>query len=189
MQNHRILSIDLIKIIAMICVMGLHSAGIFVYNDNGTIIGNTVYRASVCAIPLFFMVSGYLLLGREKSDYKYSLKKCISIVRFVAICTIGYTLLHWIWQLLRGTNINYRELINNFCGAFIQKGKFSIFWYFGAMIIIYLMYPLLNRLYKSHFKSFVGLLLLLLFFESIVYTQHITHNLLNESVLACAGGI
>lgn len=78
--TERIQSVDLIKIIAMICVMGLHSAGAFVSHDNDNFWGNVVGRISVCAIPLFFMVSGYLLIGRDNVSYQYSLKKIISII-------------------------------------------------------------------------------------------------------------
>ena len=67
-------SIDLIKIIAMIMVIGLHvNIGRL---DNP--IAFVISRTSGIAIPLFFMVSGFLLWGR-KDNVKYSLKKIFNI--------------------------------------------------------------------------------------------------------------
>ncbi len=188
MQNYRIQSIDLTKIIAMICVMGLHCAGAFVSHDYDNLWGNIVGRISVCAIPLFFMVSGYLLLGRPQSDFRYSLKKSQSIIRFVAICTVGFTLIYWIVCLLRHVPIHGLDLVKNFFEAFIQKGALWMFWYFGAMIIIYWIYPTLNRIYLNRFQKYVGLLLTLFFVEFIVFALHISHNSLNISYLSSVGG-
>ena len=183
MQNSRIQTIDLIKVIAMICVMGLHCAGVFVSLNEGNISGNIVGRISVCAIPLFFMVSGYLLLGRNHLDLSYSITKIIHIIKFVAVCTFSYTLIFWIWRFLNGYQFDYLDIMKNFIGAFIKRGAFSIFWYFGAMIIIYLIYPYINRLFINNFKSFVAILLALCFFEFIVYTQQICHTSLKTKIL------
>ncbi len=188
MQNYRIQSIDLIKIVAMIFVMGLHCAGAFVSHDYDNLWGNIVGRISVCAIPLFFMVSGYLLLGRTQPDFHYSLRKSISLIRFVAICIVGYTLIYWMVCLLRHVPIHGLDLIKNFFGAFIQRGAFSIFWYFGAMIIIYWIYPMLNRVYLNRFQKYVGILLILVFVEFIVFALHISHNCLDISYLSVYRG-
>lgn len=66
----RIQSLDFIKIIAMLSVMGLHSTYSFI-DESHIGVADIIYRTSVIAIPLFFMVSGFLLLGRTKVDYRY----------------------------------------------------------------------------------------------------------------------
>ena len=69
MGNNRNLSIDLIKIIAMLSVVGLHSTCDFI-NPEKFGMANILYRTFVVAIPLFFMVSGFLLLGRKNINYR-----------------------------------------------------------------------------------------------------------------------
>lgn len=64
-------SIDLIKIIAMLGVISLHTT----HNYLEFFTGKILYETSVMSIPLFFMCSGYVLLGRQDVDYKYVVKK------------------------------------------------------------------------------------------------------------------
>ena len=76
MQKDRNLSIDLIKIVAMFGVMCLHST--HSYSSLGQFcFADILYESAVVSMPLFFMVSGYLLIGRENIDYKYSFRKII----------------------------------------------------------------------------------------------------------------
>lgn len=104
-----------------------------------------VYYLGVIAIPIFFMVSGYLLLGRRNISYGYSLRKIWSIMRFVFLVVFIY----WLY-ISAIADFNTKYLIYNFFGSFIQKGWFAQFWYFGTMIIIYLLLPFLNKLYHRH---------------------------------------
>lgn len=137
--NTRNQSIDVIKIIAMSLIVDLHTTWTF-----SSELAFFVHNLGVIAIPLFFMVSGYLLIGRKKVTYKYSLKKIFNILKFVFFIVgitwaIHYSFSWW----------NFNDFIFNFFGAFIHMGYFSVFWYFGAMIVIYLLYPLINVLYRK----------------------------------------
>ena len=79
MVQQRNLSIDFIKTIAMLGVICLHTT--YQYIQPGTFgLADVLYESAVISIPLFFMVSGYLLLGRENLSYKYSLNKILKIL-------------------------------------------------------------------------------------------------------------
>ena len=59
-------NIDLIKSIAYIGVILLHVAGkTFLANNSGPIIGQIIYYTGTISVPLFFMINGYLLLGKK----------------------------------------------------------------------------------------------------------------------------
>ena len=81
MFKERNLNLDFIKILAMIFVIGMHSGTSFYI---GNIDVNRYYRLTICgtAIPLFFTVSGYLLLGRKNINSSPSWGK-IFIVKTV----------------------------------------------------------------------------------------------------------
>ena len=136
-------SVDLIKIVAMVLVVALHTTRTAVCPDYPDI-SFVFYNLGVIAIPLFFMVSGYLLVGNPKATYKYSQRKILNIIRFVftidALMWIVFYPLSW---------CSFEDLFFNFFESFIQRGFFWYFWYFGAMIVIYLLYPLINRLYTT----------------------------------------
>ena len=142
MQENRNLSIDLVKIVAMFGVMCLHSTHSFAI-PNHFCFADVLYESAVVSMPLFFMVSGYLLIGRPNVNYRYSIRKIIGIVRFVSIIVFAYWMILSIYQ----RNFDFAELVWSLIQPYFQSGKFSIFWYFGAMIIIYVLYPNLNNMY------------------------------------------
>ncbi|MBD5197412.1 MAG: acyltransferase family protein [Bacteroidales bacterium] len=57
-------SIDAIKIVAMLGVIMLHTSHDLM-SESGYDLASFMYKSAVASIPLFFMVSGYLLLGRQ----------------------------------------------------------------------------------------------------------------------------
>ena len=79
--------IDCVKIIAIYLVIILH---IFCKNMKEP---NIFYFLGTCAVPLFFMVSGYLNINKNR-NYSYCLKKIISIIRIVLLCNIIYLIVN-----------------------------------------------------------------------------------------------
>jgi len=88
-MGQRLLSLDFIKLFAMFGVICLHTE--MTYYENP--IARFLYTTAVVSIPLFFMVSGYLLYGKKNVNYQYSLRKMVGILRFVAIMTVVFWLL------------------------------------------------------------------------------------------------
>lgn len=128
-------SIDLVKIIAMFMVMALHT---FI-GKTQTLFISCLSIMSGIAIPLFFMVSGFLMWNRNV-DYKYALKKIFGIVRFVAIICLMYYI---IFILPKG--FDYIDFLKLFFGSFVQRSYMPVFWYFGAMCLIYALLPAIYR--------------------------------------------
>ena len=168
----RNLNIDLIKIIAMIGVVCLHSTFPFTVGD-APYVAQFLYRTAVISIPLFFMVSGYLLLGRESASYSYSLTKIFKIVRFVFVFAAAYCLLYSAYHM---DFTMWRFYCTTFLGAFIQRGYFAIFWYFGAMCMLYMLYPCLNRLYLNRSGKLYCVFALLLLLQSTVFVLNIVDD-------------
>lgn len=166
MGQKRLLSIDLIKVVAMCAVMCLHTQ----YAYSGTSpLAHFLYISSVVAIPLFFMTSGWLLLGRSDTNYKYAFRKIFGILRFVAIITVA-------WYAVSGYR-HHTGLLNTTVGSLLQRGPMGVFWYFGAMIIIYALLPYLNDLYKKHFRSFICVILTSFIIASVVFILNISNEI------------
>ena len=144
----RNLSIDLIKIVAMIGVISLHCNMDRLDNPVAFILS----RIAGISIPLFFMVSGYLLIIK-KGGFLYSMKKIGGILKFVLICS----LLYWIIHVIHHQQLDFK-LIGIYGGSFIQKGPLPMFWYLGAMCILYALLPILQWM-DDHTKHFFPLLL------------------------------
>lgn len=153
----RNLSIDLIKTIAMFMILGLHIhltkqiAPSFILRCN--------YGYNCIAVPLFFMVSGYLLSQKDLS-FAYSVKKITGILKFVFL-TITIILLKD--YIIHGT-FNYKDYFS----WIIQRGNMWQYWYFASMIIIYFLSPLLQKIIRSKYLFPVFLFLVVICFSFFI---------------------
>lgn len=159
---HRNQSVDLAKIIAMVGVIMLH-----------TFSTDFFYYLSVIAIPLFFMSLGYIQLGKEKVNLKYCALKIWHILRFVVLFTLFVAIFNSI--ISPDFSVSVQDLPEYILGSLIQKGGYGIFWFFGALIILYAFMPLINKLYLSSAGWFNILTILLILIMNIVFIEDILH--------------
>lgn len=148
-MRERNVNLDLIKVIACVCVVGLHAVGMNNY---------TIYYLCDCGVPLFFMVNGYLLLSRENIDYHYTFRKIINILKIV----FGWNLLILVpVLLLRHKLVNPFRLVLD---SMLQKGYLWHFWFFGSLLIIYLLLPLFHNTFfqKKHYHRISCLIFMLI---------------------------
>lgn len=143
-MRERVLFVDVIKILAMVCVVGLHTlAGVPV-----------LYATCSVAIPLFFMATGYLMYDRDYSR-KYILCKILRIVQYVLIANLVYWLIVWIG----GGTV---DLVSVMSGLSIWgEPPFWHFWFFGSLLMVYMILPLLKVNKNYNIPILLGLFLIL----------------------------
>lgn len=135
-------NLDLIKIVACMAVVGLHTL-----QKDLSIINSSLYYLCGFAVPAFFMSNGYITLNRTDIDAGYSVKKVINILR-VALCWSGIVFVgQVIYEITHGyaTVELLIQLPLTFIKGFVQKGYLWHFWFLGALIIVYFMLPLLVK--------------------------------------------
>ena len=173
-RDGRNLSIDLIKIIAMFGVISLHCN----MDRLDNMVAFIISRLAGISIPLFFMVSGYLLLEKG-GDWRYSFRKIYGIIKFVFLCSFVFSILYVIVH--QQFNIN---IIGIFLRSFIQKGPLWMFWYFGAMCLLYLLLPFLKWADHRWDYFYPKLFVCLLCFDFIVFlltfTSHWEYNVIQS---------
>jgi surface polysaccharide O-acyltransferase-like enzyme len=143
----RNIGLDLLKSIACISVVILHVAGIIATNDNNYTINHTLYYTATIAVPIFFMVNGYLLLNKKNLNYKYIIKK---------ISNILLVIFAWNIIIFLGDMVIKKKISNPFYLSLenlMQKDYFWQFWFFGALIIIYIFLPIIYRYFNSNYKN------------------------------------
>lgn len=157
-MKKRIEWIDLLKIVACFLVVVLHSIN-YGLKNNEYVNGLWIYYIGSLAIPIFFMINGYLQLGRDLT-YKYVISKVVKIFIVVIFWCSGLYLIKFI--LHDNLNNYFFEVF----GSLIQMGILPHFWFLGSLIILNLIFPLLNRIYKR--KDF-NVILIILFFINIFF--------------------
>lgn len=177
-MKKRIEWIDLLKIVACFLVVVLHSIN-YGLKSNGYVNGLWIYYIGTLAIPIFFMINGYLQLGRDLT-YKYLISKVIKIFIVVIFWCSGIYLIKFI--LYDETNNYFFDVF----GSLIQKGILPHFWFLGTLIILNLIFPLLNRIYKmKHFNIIlIALFILNIFLDfTFIYLYKNYNFILKDNII------
>lgn len=135
---------DYLRVFAMICVVYMHAAAgslrMYLLSANWT--GLSILTSlAFCAVPLFFMLSGALILNSERTaDFAYVLKKRIPklllpLIVWSAVAaawltfqsTEGFSVLGWLRKLKAG----------------LHEPVMAHFWFMYTLIGMYLISPIL----------------------------------------------
>ena len=130
MHKTRNINLDLIKVLACIGVVLLHTTMIGFKETGSWNLLAYLYYLGTYSIPLFLWFNGYLLLGKSNITYSYILQK----VKWILIIVSSWTTIIWLFK--RDFTVNP---IKKIVGSLLQKGYFSQFWFFGALILYYFM--------------------------------------------------
>lgn len=153
---------------SLVLVLCLHCAD-RCYTPEQTIWSVTrfIYCLGVIAVPTFFAVSGYQLLGRENIGYRYSVKKILKLLKATFVLYLLAKFLQWmIWD----EEFVVSTIPQMFFGSFFNHGNYGLIWFVGALGLVYLCYPLINRIYLRHKAGFIGLWVALLLFQTFIFT-------------------
>ncbi|WP_236330349.1 acyltransferase [Enterobacter quasihormaechei] len=128
--------IDNLRGIACLMVVMIHTTTWYVTNAHSISpvnwdIANILNSASRVSVPLFFMISGFLFFGERSAQPRH-------FIRIVS-CLLFYSAISLLYIILC-TSINAeRSLLN-----VLQKPMLYHLWFFFAIIVIYLVSPLIQ---------------------------------------------
>lgn len=152
-RKHRNYGLDLVKILACILVLCLHSLVPTSIVVKSSLVNLSVYYAGTVAIPIFFMASSYFVLNKRTISYLYVMKRIGEILFII----IGWVLLYSIAYLCVKHKFIFFEELKGTAFLGIPHQHFYHFWFFWALIMMLLLSPLLWYLLQ---KSFFGYLIL-----------------------------
>lgn len=138
MIKSRNIGYDFLKFLAAISVVFQHVLGFNIQGENAIL-----YYGLSFSIPIFFMVNGGLILNKDNINLEYSGKKIYNLLFLSFLWNSMYALL---------TLILKNEVISPFrltIDSLKQQGFFSVFWFFGALCIIYLTVPFWHQKFKN----------------------------------------
>lgn len=167
MAKERNISLDIIRIVAVLAVIMIHVSTLFVGAEDATaqefFWGNIFNSISRFGAPLFLMVSGALMLDEKRVIRIKTLisKNIKNIVFLLLFWSVFYACIYSIAiPILEGTPLNYKDIINA-----ILLGHYHM-WFLHMIIGIYFITPFLREFVKKENKQ-----LLNLFFAVAVITQ------------------
>lgn len=134
-------------------------------------IGNIVDSAVRFAVPLFLMLSGATLLGKESSMVSFYKRRFTRVL----VPFIFWLIIYWVYRyamlLPQQKPIDFATTINWDTELFLKEGVSKHFWYIYMILFIYLIIPFVNSFFQNlKHKTVVIILfawlLLTIFFKS-----------------------
>jgi Uncharacterized protein conserved in bacteria len=128
--------IDNLRGIACLMVVMIHTTTWYVTNAHSISqvnwdIANILNSASRVSVPLFFMISGFLFFGERSAQPRHFVRIASCLLFYSAVALLYITLF---------TSINAGLSLKNV----LQKPVFYHLWFFFAIIVIYLVSPLIQ---------------------------------------------
>lgn len=139
-KQSRIRWIDLIRALGAFLVVLAHVQ----YSGRaGAWAGNSYYALTRIAVPLFFMISGYLLLSKNEtySDFFYKRGLKVFLPLFI------WSMIYLIWQE-EGFGNPLWTIIKSYLIKFIRGPRENHLWFFYELFGLYLFTPIL-RIYVA----------------------------------------
>lgn len=152
-------NLDLMRIMATFLVIVLHTSSVYFSQFHNYWSISLFYdNFSRVSVPIFFLISGYLLLGKEESISSFMIKRSSKIIiPFLAwtLFYIAYDYDGW------SKSSNLYSLIN--------KPAFYHLWFLYAIMFMYALTPALRVVIKYSDKSILKYIILIWFSYASIY--------------------
>ena len=163
MKNRKIY-FDILRIIAILCVIYNHTneRGYFLYalpcSMPIKIFYMIVAEFIAIGVPVFFMISGALLLGRDESIADLYKKRVLRIFGVIVI----FSLIQFAYKLSIGeAEASVKYLADNTINQNIVPSYWFLYTYFAFLIILPLLRKLVKAMSEDDFKYLIFLYLLI----------------------------
>lgn len=162
-KNNRTYAFDILRIFACFMVIINHTNSVIFNNFFPSLSGQAslvLFFISKTAVPIFFMISGALLLGKRDSYKTAYGKRAFRIAADIIVFSVATTLVF---------NKTFSVLDLEFFTSLINEPYITPFWYLYSYFALMLMLPFLQKLVSAMSKKdFAVLLAILFFFQSIM---------------------
>ena len=156
-------SIDLLRIISCLAVIAIHTVSGPLANYSGnldTSLMSTLDKVHVLmnwSIPVFFMITGYCILGKQEYTYKHCFKHVRKFLIVLATVGLLFALLE---EVFIYDTINFSVILRSLQNV-ASGNLWDHMWYLYDIIGIYLVLPVIHTFMSSNRSNrliFTGLL-------------------------------
>lgn len=149
----------------------------FDFVSDGTFTNYLIYFSRTIlatCVPIFFFANGFLLLSKP-FDFKKHVTKCVSL--FITIFIWAFVLMP-LFLLIDGQPITLNAIIVPILNLSVDYNM-NLFWFLGALLCIYILFPLLKICFDTNKKLFI-------FFTVVCGMLTLGFDLLNEIMLVAS---
>lgn len=172
-RNNRIVYVDMLRILSIVAVIVLHyTAEVLTntndFNSSAWWISNGFNSISRFAVPVFFMISGAMMLRTNIRSYReFYAKRVIPLLISLLTWSLIYGLYNQ-YYIIR-SSMNAYEFVIDFGFRLLTDRNYVHLWFLYAIIAIYMTVPLISKFIRSCSERDLRYYLLLWFIVSIAY--------------------
>ncbi len=189
-MRKRLHYVDVLNCIAIFFVLVMHSAQLAHFGtskDTNFMATNILQSVCIPAVYIFFMNSGATLLNYRKrqSTRQFALRR----IRRVLVPFLVWTVIYYLFDIKHGAfpgPIRHPHPgIRDFISAFANNDINNIFWFFYAILALYLVTPILSTLIDDHKKILSWIVVgYFVFNDGLYYLQGLGHlNLTTKYII------
>jgi surface polysaccharide O-acyltransferase-like enzyme len=165
-KNNNIQWLDTLRTLAMLVVIIIHVSTPLVkmtYGRNMPYwwIGNVVDSAVRFAVPLFLMLSGATLLGKEYNLVEYYRRRFSRVLVPFLFWIVVYWVYRWWVMLPKLQPHDFNDILQWGINLFLNEGVSKHFWYIYMILFLYLFVPFLGKVLRKISMPAISNLLLL----------------------------
>lgn len=183
----RNLSFDIIRCVAIVFVICIHSMALMDEAANLSIFSRLVKAVLdtfiYAGVPLFVMLSGSLLLGKEESLYVFFVKR----IRRILLPFFLWSILVYAILYIQDGGRNLMEWFATFIYKYVTNGVYGIYWYVYLILGLYLITPLLRKILSGSGRSLtfytVGLVSVIYLFVELFPEVSVTNRFACQNLL------
>lgn len=182
MEKKRYDNIDLLKTIAIIMVIILHSSVLntdFIKTPGISSVAQYALRIISEGVAIFILVNGFLLMNKTNFDLKTHLKKILKIFIILIIWSVILVVSSKvIWE----QNVTILDIIKNIFTTDINNSYTGVLWFLQSLIALYLIYPVLKNLHDTNKKVYNYLFIVLIINTILVNALGLISNLIQTKI-------
>ena len=195
--NHRQTSYDVIRFVAILVVFSIHCmAGLDAQRDSDTniFISNLLHAFQGIGVPLFVLLSGALLLGKQESLLVFLKKRMVRVlIPFLSWSVILFGIYYFVDPTCYGTNLQLTPpyaLIAKFFSVLFFNGIHGVYWYVYMILGLYLIAPILQKFLQNADESLVlyaCVLITVVFVINTLLPDFLVTNRMESNNTVCLG--
>ncbi len=177
--KQKIFGLDLIKALAIISVISLHTGlwnvDFLTSRSLGSILQYSL-RLLAEGVPAFIMVNGFLLLGKSKWDMR---KHAHKILRIFLLLLVWIGILIFAGALITGERLTIDSFFQYYFSTAIGSKYSGVLWFLENLLSVYLVFPCIKFIFDRDKKLYFYIFTLVAFFTVGVNTIGLIRDFLS----------
>lgn len=161
MEKHRQTEFDILRIIALLAVIVVHSSGIGISTTQSKCVLVFIDSIITWQIPVYVMISGRFFLDPER---EMPFRKLLKAILRLVIAFVAWDVVYQLFYVLSGTyaGLNWKGILSQ-----AVMGPYH-FWYLFMIVCLYAITPFLRKIAEDK-RLMEYFIILFLLFEFLTY--------------------